>query len=269
MGKDKITNWLQWLFLGGIVGITCIFVYKNIKVIISYCNTNQGFFSALLGFLAILISVLTYYNQKKEQTKNAQENAKLQRELTEQNNKLQVDLQLRQIKLDSYNLRYECWRRLNNLIRLLKQFNMVWCPSFKEQINSFYYSLDINELSIIEYKESFEQSFSFLNNINKSLLDVIRYKFILIQQHQIILNELLNIILEIQDKLNDFRSEYFAIGEYGELKEFFDIEKNDIEELGKRIYNNINGYDKKIKKIIEGVEQDLDISELHKINMIK
>lgn len=115
MGKDKITNWLQWLFLGGIVGITCIFVYKNIKVIISYCNTNQGFFSALLGFLAILISVLTYYNQKKEQTKNAQENAKLQRELTEQNNKLQVDLQLRQIKLNIFREKFKCYYALSAL----------------------------------------------------------------------------------------------------------------------------------------------------------
>ena len=121
MGKDKITNWLQWLFLGGIVGITCIFVYKNIKVIISYCNTNQGFFSALLGFLAILISVLTYYKQ----TKNAQENAKLQRELTEQNNKLQVDLQLRQIKLSSYDIKINYWKKILSCYQFVKQVNTI------------------------------------------------------------------------------------------------------------------------------------------------
>lgn len=107
--------------------------------IINYCNDNEGFFSALLGFLAILISVLTYYNQKKEQTKNAQENAKLQRELTEQNNKLQADLQLRQIKLEKYNLLIINWRnlyKLRNLIIILTQSLKVDIQNEKETIES-------------------------------------------------------------------------------------------------------------------------------------
>lgn len=85
----------------------------------AWCNANEGviaFWSVIASFLvsiiAVGLSLYTFRSQKVLQTKNAQENARLQRELTEQNNKLQAELQLRQIKLDSFQLRYECWNML-------------------------------------------------------------------------------------------------------------------------------------------------------------
>lgn len=135
--------------------------------IINYCNDNQGFFSALLGFLAILISVLTYYNQKKEQTKNIQENARLQRELTEQNNKLQADLQIRQIKLEKYNLLIINWRnlyKLENFIIMLTKSLKVDIQSGKEAIKNK--DIDINMFYYLYEKYSYEkESEVFLYNI--------------------------------------------------------------------------------------------------------
>lgn len=113
--KNKLMFWLTYLLLGILSGLGLAFIFKNYNAVITFCNDNEGFFSALLGFLAIFISVITYINQKKEQTKNAQESAQLQRELTEQNNQFQADLQIRQIKLDKYNLLITNWRNLYNL----------------------------------------------------------------------------------------------------------------------------------------------------------
>lgn len=74
---------------------------------IKWSNENQGFISALLAIfsllvsvVAIIISIITAQKQRKDQLVIA---------------KRQELIQKRQIKVDSYPYRFECWRVLTFL----------------------------------------------------------------------------------------------------------------------------------------------------------
>ncbi len=217
---------------------------------ISWCNENQGFVSALLALSSVLVAIIALFISIKTSKKQ---------------NKIQIDLQARQLRLDSYNLRYECWRRLNNLIAELISWDTRGYEDFEMKLNSFYFLLSVNRFNIDEHKTSFEGCFCILDVMKNVLLDVIKYKFVLIEQNQSVLNELLYSILDIQHEFSNIRDKYLKITNYDELENLFLSKKNRIYELGKKIYNNINGYDKKIEKLINELENDLDISNLDKI----
>lgn len=160
---------------------------------VEFCNDNEGFFSALLGFLAILISVLTYYNQKKEQTKNAQENAKLQRELTEQNNKFQADLQVRQIKVDSYKIRLECWIVLSKIENFFESEKKRYLL-YKER-KGFAYTAEYEELivfmrKLLDFSSVFTQIKFMISKENGLLLEDVReFLYIIYSPHRLWGNE--------------------------------------------------------------------------------
>ncbi len=63
---------------------------------IIFFNDNEGFFSVLLSFFTIIVSLLIYYNQKK----------------------MQIDLQQRQFKLDLFKEKFECYHALRNLVMI-------------------------------------------------------------------------------------------------------------------------------------------------------
>lgn len=209
--------------------------------IIAWFNNNEGFV-AFLGVIAsfvvsvtaIVISVLTYRSQKKEQTKNAQESAKLQRELTEQQNKFQAELQVRQIKLDSFNLRYECW----NILQYLDSLFAI----YKKRISL--YKENYNESCIGELLE--------VNNTVKKIFKVedvrllLKMKFILKDKKEVVEqivndSEMIETILILNSKQEEYMPDVLYL----------------IEEKIQII--------KAVNMLLYELEKDLDISELHKI----
>lgn len=210
--------------------------------IIAWFNNNEGFV-AFLGVIAsfvvsvtaIVISVLTYRSQKKEQTKNAQESAKLQRELTEQQNKFQAELQIRQVKLDSFNLRYECWNILQYLDRLF--------AIYKKRISL--YKENYNESCIGELLE--------VNDTVKKIFKVedvrllLKMKFILKDKKEVVEqivndSEMIETILILNSKQEEYMPDVLYL----------------IEEKIQII--------KAVNMLLYELEKDLDISELHKIS---
>lgn len=239
MEKEKNKkSWVKYFLWGCVAGIIGVIIFKYIELIVSYCNSNQGFFSALLGFLAILISVLTYYNQKKEQTNNAQDNARLQRELTEQHNKLQADLQLRQIKLEKYNLLITNWRNLYKLKDLIAVLIISPKVDFESEeeltidkfntLEKFYYFY--KNISYDDEKELF--LYNILSNINELNFLFDKDKF---QQ----LGQIRELIYKFYMRIKSFH--YFAKNDFSHLtdedKEDF---LNKIIDTLKSLYDNIN-----------------------------
>lgn len=176
--------------------------------IIAWFNNNEGFV-AFLGVIAsfvvsvtaIVISVLTYRSQKKEQTKNAQESAKLQRELeeknaklqmeleeknanlqrelTEQSNKLQEDLQKRQIKLDKFNITTEQIYYIIVVIAFIEKLRIMFlnCNFTKKSCEDIYKGFDVSydcdisiqNLTIELYKTRYLLSKDYIKEFEKSL----------------------------------------------------------------------------------------------------
>lgn len=193
--------------LGAFVVLNLVIYFAGVLIyfdFVEFCNDNEGFFSALLGFLAILISVFTYYNQKKEQTKNAQENAKLQRELeeknanlqrelTEQNNKFQADLQLRQIKLDSYKIRLECWVALSKIENFFESEKKRYL--LHKERKGFAYTAEYKELivfmrKLLDFSSVFTQIKFMISKENGLLLEDVReFLYIIYSPHRLWGNE--------------------------------------------------------------------------------
>lgn len=207
----------------------------------AWCNANEGviaFWSVIASFLvsmiAISLSVYTFRSQKILQTKNIQENARLQRKLTEQNNKLQVDLKIRQIKLDSFNLRYECW----NILQFLENLFSLYTKRISLYKGN-YNKLWVGEL--LEINDTFKKIYRI-----KDVRLLLKLKFILKDKKELLGN--------VVDECEIIETTLIL---YSEKNEYLPDVINFIEEKIKII--------DKIKILIEDVEKDLDISNLDKI----
>lgn len=164
MEQEKI--WVKCSLLGCFAGIICVIFFKYIEIIVSYCNSNQGFFSALLGFLAITISIVTFCRQKK----------------------FQIDLQLRQIKLDSFEFRLQCWEELSYLIAGYTSL-LIFIEDELDKLNNFGGIDVVTKVKIlprIDYLKKHGDKIRnrliimefLVNDIDKKLVQEICYNFI-------------------------------------------------------------------------------------------
>lgn len=240
---EKIKKYCPIVFicaLGAFVVLNLVIYFAGVLIyfdFVEFCNDNEGFFSALLGFLAILISVLTYYNQKKEQIKNAQENAKLQRELTEQNNKFQADLEMRQIKLESFNLRLECLMLLKALREIMNHFCLVIANSKYRECR---YSVEQLKKRFEKVKKRYK--------IDKLEYEISKIPFV-------VKNEKIDLEQIIKD---------FSDVEYVLEKITLEEGDNQLRLRMKFFYYKINPHQKELQDIIKLLEEDLSIVDIHK-----
>ena len=213
---------------------------------IAFFNNNEGFFSALLGFLAIIISVLTYRSQQKEQIKNNQENRKFQQEIAEKQNQFQADLQKRQLKLTVYNIRISYWKEFKNLYAFLVQFKNIY--ENIQELNSIileYYKIG-NNFPVIN--TNLEKIKFFVELDDKLLKDIIAIN----ESYEIFCKNQMIIV-------NNTSINRTTTGEYV----FFKKEYNMLE-VEEAITLNVKNILSILPNLIEIIEKDLYISDIDK-----
>lgn len=227
--------------------------------IIAWFNNNEGFV-AFLGVIAsfvvsvtaIVISVLTYLSQKKEQTKNAQENAKLQRELTEQNNKFQADLQIRQIKLDKFNIITSQLYYLFIAISLIIKMRFVFA-------NNKFLLMSYKKISEV-YKDSHEFNISFQN----LSLELYKIKYLLPIENIQDYNEKVAIFSSICNSFSYITA--IANSELQDKDEAFNKHfKITKEEFYENLMKELLKLEKEFSLIQKILEKDININDIQKI----
>lgn len=87
--------------------------------VIQWCNDNEGFVSMLLSAITVLISLYVMYKSNDNSKKISEKQAELEKNIALR----QEDMQRRQIKVDTYPYRLECWEclyRLKDDMEMLK-----------------------------------------------------------------------------------------------------------------------------------------------------
>lgn len=211
----------------------------------AWCNANEGviaFWSVIASFLvsivAVGLSVYTFRSQKILQTKSIQENAKLQRELTEQNNKLQADVKLRAFRLKKFELLFDCYDVLVSIRSKMRRLTLQ--PPFE-------FAFRIENSILKEYL------YCIIADANYELKVLRRSKFLFNPYYHPkieLIYENLRIIINTLEQV-------FSRPENMQLK----VLKEKMNFLSERKVNLV----KQIEPLLKLLEKDLDISNLDKI----
>lgn len=211
----------------------------------TWCNANEGvidFLSVIASFLvsvvAVGFSVYTFRSQKILQTKSIQENAKLQRELTEQNNKLQADVKLREFRLKKIELLFDCYDVLVSIRSKMRRLTLQ--PPFE-------FAFRIENSILKEYL------YCIIADANYELKVLRRSKFLFNPYYHPkieLIYENLRIIINTLEQV-------FSRPENMQLK----VLKEKMNFLSEHKVNLV----KQIEPLLKLLEKDLDISNLDKI----
>lgn len=208
---------------------------------INWCNNNQGFLAALsaittfpVSIIAIIVSIIVMIKTNKQDK---------QIELR------QEDIQRRQLKVDTYPYRLECWKTLINLETLIDMISiMLNLHSFKEKsfINIFdsYQKLLVNsELTQRQVTLCLRQAETVFPVESWNKIKSIKSNFIKMD----------NAFAEFK-----FLDEYLSEGEKGDRK------KHNV----KIITECVKTLKAEIKSTISLVDIDLCIADLHSVRGI-
>ncbi|WP_416862684.1 hypothetical protein, partial [Helicobacter ganmani] len=94
---NKYSSFFFVLALGAFVVWDLISYFRGLVIcfdFLAFCNDNQGFVSAILALCSVWVAIIALFISIRTSRKQ---------------NKIQIDLQARQLKLDTFQLRYECW----------------------------------------------------------------------------------------------------------------------------------------------------------------
>ncbi|MCR4718258.1 MAG: hypothetical protein K5768_01345 [Firmicutes bacterium] len=87
--------------------------------LIEWCNSNQGFLSAVLSILTVSVSLIVMWCSNRNAATILKKQQKQEKEIELR----QEDMQRRQIKVDTYPYRLECWKtlyRIKDVVEILK-----------------------------------------------------------------------------------------------------------------------------------------------------
>jgi hypothetical protein len=205
---------------------------------IRWCNNNQGFVSALLAIssllvsmVAIVISIVTAQKQRKDQLLIA---------------KRQEVVQKRQIKVDSYPYRYECWRVLTFLKEISEGIN------YTAKVADFYSKSPAQLITI------FEILMNAIPNTSSELL------MLLLQNKAAISRDLWADINEVH-KLFDSISSAFNYLKIYDKNLLNDEELNQLKNESIRTILMSNGaLNTRLTQVMKSLDEELYIGDLHK-----
>ena len=81
------------------------------KCLIEWCNINQGFISAILSIVTVMITIYVMWRSNKNSRDILEKQLNQDKEIELR----QEDMQRRQLKVDSYPYRLECWKVLQTI----------------------------------------------------------------------------------------------------------------------------------------------------------
>lgn len=195
---------------------------------ISWCNENQGFVSALLALSSVFVAIIALFISIKTSKKQ---------------NKIQIDLQARQLKLDTFQLRYECWESFETLYQvMLNIFNI--CKDSEE---------NKKQALIRVYKVFINYNYNHADlkkTINKS-------KFIISKYREPTLNSLLYSLNEFCNEIKRIQNLAKNPHEYDEDNSYFFNEK----------YRIIRGGAFSIQLVLHDIMEKLE-NDLHMFDII-
>ena len=208
------------------------------NAIIEWCNSNQGFVSAILATVSLLISsiaiVISFATARRQRTDQL---------LIAQR---QEDLQKRQIKVDAYPYRIECWKVL------------IYLKKFTEGIKSMSRITDFHEKSPSQLISVYQ---ILTKNIPCSSSEIL----IALMQAQTAVPQNTWLSLERIKKLYDEVAASFSFLEIHDKKILTQEEMNDAKtERVNIILSKSRELDEVLFRTIQLIYNDLCIGDLHK-----
>jgi len=206
---------------------------------ISWCNDNQGFLSLVLSVITVLISLYIMYKSNKTSKVIAKKQTEFEKEMSLR----QEDLQRRQIKVDTYPYRLDCWKKLY----LLKEETEILKTAF--QVVKF------SELSLTEISErlkSFEKTYKecvLVLNQSRSIFSADTWGKLELIKACVIKNN--NIIAKFK-MYNEILTE-------DEKKDKDEEKEHDISQFSK----GLNIISRELQDVLTSVEADMCIADLH------
>lgn len=224
--------------LGAFVVLNLVIYFFGLLIyldVLTFFDKTYNFFTALSGLASVFVAVVAIIISLKT-------------------SRQQKELQLRQIKLDSFNLRYECWNILKFLYELMLHFKND-IDSYKRDPNLIV-SIILNYYGINDYDATNDEKFFYILQLEinglkeshgiKNLNMLSQIKFV-IKDNENIIDEIITEIIKLYS--------IFSLP----------LEKTNYEGIF-FLFENFCRHKDKIKKMLEQVEKDLNISELHKIS---
>lgn len=215
------------------------YIIDFISSFIEWCNNNQGFTSIILSVVTFGVTLYVMYKSNDNSKKISEKQAELEKNIALR----QEDMQRRQIKVDTYPYRAECWEKLY----MLREETEILKTAF--QVETFS-NLSIHEISakLQPFYTTYKESVIALNRARNifpvSSWGRIDYIKLCIEKNNNILCKfkIYNDVLTEEDKK-------------GKEEE----KKHDLLQFSK----GLNIISRELSEILRLVDKDLCIAELH------
>lgn len=207
--------------------------------VIQWCNDNEGFVSMLLSAITALISLYVMYKSNDNSKKISEKQAELEKNIALR----QEDMQRRQIKVDTYPYRAECWEKLY----MLREETEILKTAF--QVETFS-NLSIHEIStkLQLFYTTYKESVIALNRA-RSIFPVSTWEKLEHIKRCVVKNNSIICKFKIY---NDVLTEEDKKGKEEE-------KKHDILQFSK----GLNIISRELSEVLRLVDKDLCIAELH------
>lgn len=212
--------------------------------IINWCNTNEGFLSLALSVITLFISLYIMYKSNKTSKVIAKKQTEFEKEMSLR----QEELQRRQIKVDTYPYRLDCWNKLY----LLKEQTEVLKTAF--QVVKF------SELSFPEISRRLQ---SFENTYKECVLVLNQARSIFSADAWGKLELIKACAINNNNVIAKFKM-YNEILTEDEKKDKDEEKEHDISQFSK----GLNIISRELQDVLTSVEADMCISDLHTCKLL-
>lgn len=212
--------------------------------IINWCNTNEGFLSLALSIITLFISLYIMYKSNKTSKVIDKKQTEFEKEMSLR----QEELQRRQIKVDTYPYRLDCWNKLY----LLKEQTEVLKTAF--QVVKF------SELSFPEISRRLQ---SFENTYKECVLVLNQARSIFSADTWGKLELIKACAINNNNVIAKFKM-YNEILTEDEKKDKDEEKEHDISQFSK----GLNIISRELQDVLTSVEADMCIADLHTCKLL-